>query len=69
MALKVKLVFDDWRKRGKSVYQSEKGVELSKDSFHSGTTFDGEISLNGEDAEKLYEAINKGFQPVFWVSI
>ena len=67
--MKIKLVFDDWQKKGISVYCTTDGVELSFGNFHSGTTFDGEIELTKEDEEELSEAIKKGYQPIFWVSI
>ena len=36
--------------------------------FHSGTTFDGEIHLSSEDQAEFEEALNKGYQPTFWVT-
>ena len=36
--LKCELVFDDWRvPSGKSIYQTEEGVELSMGLLHSGS--------------------------------
>jgi len=66
--MKIDLVFDDWRKVGKSVYCTEAGVELSMGSFHSGTMFSGTIDLEETDAHELREALEKGYQPVFWVT-
>ena len=66
--MKVKLVFDDWRRGSKSVYSTEEGVELSIGDFHSGTTFNAEIELNVEQEEDLKEALESGATPVFYVS-
>jgi hypothetical protein len=61
------LIFDDWREMGKSIYQTEKGVELSMGDFHSGTMFAGKIALGDEAAKEWTEALRAGFQPVFCV--
>jgi hypothetical protein len=66
--MKIKLVFDDWQKEGKSIYSTEKGVELSMCNFHAGTTFDGEINLNKEQEEELKAALRKNYQPIFWMT-
>lgn len=66
--MKIKLVFLDWRVQGVSVYSQTKGNELSKGSFHSGTTFPGTITLDKEDEREFYKAILNGYQPCFWVS-
>jgi hypothetical protein len=63
--VKIKLVFNDWQVKGKSIYNTEKGVELSMGDFHSGSTFNREIRLDDEQAIELHEAFNKGFNPVF----
>lgn len=65
--MRIKLVFDDWRRHGKSVYATSFGLELSAGDFHSGTAFDGEIELTPELEAELSAAIEAGFQPVFWV--
>jgi len=65
--MKIKLVFNDWQKDCKSIYQTEKGTDLSSGSFHSGTTFDAEIGLDKEDTAELQKAIENGFTPVFYV--
>ncbi len=65
--MKVFLVFDDWRRRGQSVYSTEAGVTLSMGDFHSGTTFPGTIDLDAEDEIELRGALRDGFQPVFWM--
>jgi len=51
--MKIKLVFDDWRKVGvaESVYNTELGIDLSLNDLHSGTTFDAELNIS-EDVEK-----------------
>jgi len=65
--MKVKLVFDDWRRKGQSVYGKPAGVELAMGHFHSGTTFDGEIELDDGDARELLMAMSRGFTPIFYV--
>lgn len=66
----IELVFDDWRKKGfgHSVYDTEKGIELSSGSFHSGTTFTGTISLDDEEYEQFAQALGDGYRPVFMIS-
>ena len=67
--MKIKLVFLDWQKGGESIYSTDEGVELSMGLFHSGTTFEGSIVLDPEDAQELAEAIKQGYQPCFWVTL
>ena len=63
------LVFYDWiGKDGKSIYNTEEGVDLSMGDFHSGSTFKGTIVLDSVQLEELEEASKKGISPVFWVS-
>lgn len=65
--MKVKLVFHDWLKKSYSVYNTEKGLQLSSCDFHSGTTFDGEISLDNTQEEEIKKAFSEGFTPSFIV--
>jgi len=65
--MKIKLVFDDWKLKGKSIYNTEVGVELSQNDFHSGTTFDGEIHLDLEEEVELTIALMAGYTPSFIV--
>jgi hypothetical protein len=66
--MKIKVVFDDWRERGgNSVYQTEKGMDLSAGQFHSGTTFEGSIELNPDDEKELADAMADGYAPAFYV--
>lgn len=65
--MKIKLVFDDWRKEGKSIYKTFQGASLSCHDFHPGSTFEGEIKLDKENEEELRDSLKKGYQPVFWV--
>jgi len=67
--MKIKLVFDDWRKNGESVYQTEKGIDLSYGAaqFHSGTMFNAEIDLTEGDSKELQRALKQGYEPVFYV--
>lgn len=67
--VKVKLAFLDWREKGKSVYATDRGVELSMGDFHSGSTFPGTIELDQEQAEELTEAMRSGLQPCFWMAV
>ena len=68
--MKVKLVFDDWRRpAGGSIYATPDGVVLSMGDFHSGTTFDAEISLDRENTIELTEAVAHGYVPVFTVAL
>lgn len=64
----IKLVFDDWRKRGESIYATPDGVALSSRDFHSGTTFNGTIELDAEQAKELVRTLEAGYQPVFWLA-
>lgn len=66
--MKVKLVFLDWQQKGRSIYNTERGVDLSTGDFHSGTTFDGEIELDEEQEVELFKAIQDGYQPCFWIA-
>ena len=64
--MKINLVFNDWKKGMKSVYNTEEGLDLSMRSFHSGTTFNAEIDLDEYEEEELKEALQKGFVPYFY---
>lgn len=65
--MKIKLVFDDWRREGRSLYRSLEMTELTKYDFHAGATFEGNIQLDVCQEDELREALEKGYQPVFWV--
>lgn len=67
-SMEIHLIFDDWLKDGKSVYNTEEGVDLTMGPFHSGSTFKGTISLPEEHAQELKAAIDKGCNPVFWLT-
>ena len=69
--MKIELVFDDWRvrKSWRSIYSTERGVELSSGDLHSGSTFRAEIELDAENEADLREAIANGAVPVFWVEL
>ncbi len=64
--MKMLLVFDDWRKNGKSIYRTEKGIELSIHDFHSGAGFLAQINLEKDQEDEMREALQEGCQPVFW---
>jgi len=64
--MQIKLVFNDWRdKKGLSIY----GTDLTLGQFHSGTTFNGVILLDDEDAAELGKAIKDGNIPVFEIAL
>lgn len=65
--MKIKLVFDDWQKDGKSVYNTEEAYELSLGNFHSGTTFKATIDLDKWEEKEIKEAIKSGYTPTFLV--
>ncbi len=65
--MKIKLIFEDWKKQGKSIRSNEEFIELSKHDFHGGATFEGAIHLDAWQEKELREAIEGGYQPVFWV--
>jgi hypothetical protein len=61
--MKINLVFSDWLKNNKSVYNTNS--ELSYGDFHSGTVFKAEIKLDEQQQEELQEYLKQGFVPVF----
>jgi hypothetical protein len=61
----VRFAFNGWEKEGVSVYNTEKGIELSMNDFHSGTVFHGILLLDEEHCEALGEALEQGFTPSF----
>src|SRR3990167_8166591 len=68
-SMKIKLSFLDWKKKGKSIYTTEEGVELSMGIFHSGSTFKATIELEDDTAIELLEALKDGYQPCWWMSL
>mgnify|MGYP001580239085 CR=1 FL=1 len=66
--MKVRLVFEDWQRKGRSIYATEEGLRLSMGDFHSGSTFDATIEVDEEQAAELHRALSTGACPVFWVS-
>ena len=71
--MEIKLVFNDWRGWNKdgygSIYNTEKGVELSLGDLHSGSTFDATIEVDEETAAQLTEAIKEGYIPQMLVDL
>ena len=66
----IKLVFTDWQDSDfHSIYNTEKGIELSSGDFHSGSTFDTTITLDEEQHKELKSALNKGFIPFFYIRL
>ena len=67
VTLSVALVFEDWQgPLGKPV-TSETYQRLSTGSLHAGSTFQATITLDQDTAEDLMDALNAGYQPVFWM--
>jgi len=65
--MKIKLVFSNWMMCGKSIYQTEDGVQLTTGDFHSGSTFKADIDvLNEENEEEIKAAMQSGYEPVFY---
>ncbi len=58
--MKVRWVFDDWKRwngvKRESFYNTERGVELGMGSLHGGSTFEGTIELDEDDAAMIREA-------------
>ena len=67
--MEIKLVFNDWQRNLKSIYNTEEGVKLSSGDFHSGTTFKATIALDEEHEQVLREALEAGAYPVFDVTM
>lgn len=66
--MKIKLVFETWLGPAlENVYATEEGVRLSSRDFHSGTTFQGTIELDGDSESELIQALGDGYSPVFYV--
>lgn len=63
--MKVSLVFEDWQKVGKSIYNTPDGIDLSAGQFHAGTTFEAEIKLDECEEKELKKAMADGFIPVW----
>ena len=51
--MKIKLIFYDWFRNGKSLANTTEGVNLSICDFHAGSTFDGDIELNEQQSKIL----------------
>ena len=67
--MKIDLVFDDWQKDGKSVYQTRTGLCLRWGELHSGSTFRAEIALDHDTEQDLRDAILNGYTPVSWCAL
>lgn len=68
MGKQIILVFDDWKKNGKSIYRTNEGIKYSKGSLHSGSIFCGTIELNDDEYETINEARKNNIEPTFQVS-
>lgn len=67
--MNIKLIFEDWRKNGKSVYNTVEGLRLTKGSLHHGTTWGGTIDFDFDDEAEIKEALSKGYKPVFIIDM
>ena len=65
--MKVRLVFDDWRRGGRSIYATKEGVFLTIGDFHGGSTFDATIDVDPEQEAELRRAFATAARPVFWM--
>lgn len=64
-----RLIFDDWRKDGKSIYNTELGIQLSMGDLHHGTIFDVDLNFDDPDIETEIKAAKRehNVEPVFVV--
>jgi hypothetical protein len=69
--MKVKLIFDDWRKDGlyNSIYDTEEGIELCMGDCHHGTIFQAELNIDSDLEQEIRNAAKQGANPVFSVFI
>jgi hypothetical protein len=66
--MKATLVFNDWQRRGTSIYQTEDGLRLSTGDLHSGTTFRVEVTGLPADSEaELQDAARTAAHAVFLI--
>lgn len=65
--LECSVVFLEWDKLCHEV-SGEESVELSAGDFHSGSTFPAIIRLDREQGIELLAAMERGYQPVVWLS-
>ena len=66
MKVPIRLVFEDWRHAGKSIYATLQDVGLSMGALHSGSTFPATIELDEDDAEILKAALSADTHPAFY---
>lgn len=64
--MKIRLVFDDWKKDLKSLSGTEEGTDLSMGVFHGGTVFEAEIDLDIHEEQELAKAMEEGYVPHFY---
>lgn len=67
--MKIKLVFDDWHRNGKSLANTTEAISLSTADFHSGCTFMANIVLTVDQRLELLAALAAGYTPMFWIDI
>ena len=53
--MKVLVVFEDWKKEGRSIYNTETGINLSTGSLHSGSTWEGTIDFDPDTELEIKE--------------
>lgn len=59
--MRIKLVFEDWRKKGRSssIYNTRLGMSLSMGDLHSGTTLDAQLLIDDPEIEREISAAYK----------
>jgi hypothetical protein len=67
--VKIELVFLDWRRDGRSIYQTKEGFVLAMGPFHSGSMFDGEMEVGIDDMCYLEDALEHNTDAVFMVRL
>jgi len=50
------LVFKDWERKGKSIYNTREGLDLAMGDLHSGTFWRIQADMDREDVRKLDKA-------------
>ena len=62
------MVFNDWQRRGRSIYGTDLGLELSAGDLHSGTTWRVAVDLPADIAAEIERAYREhNVCPVFCV--
>lgn len=67
--MRCRLVFQDWQRRGESIYATPEGIQLSEGDFHTGTVFTADVHFDDPVAEGDVRRADARFRahPVFLV--